>query len=119
MTRCYRMRYRVAVLLSLAILLPVSFAVADAPAAPAAKGDAMNYRQAKEFLMQHTKVLELTDGGPALSSQTLGMWVFNQAFFSNSRLPGFASAIAMVQFAIVFAIAMVMQHYLRRREAVL
>jgi raffinose/stachyose/melibiose transport system permease protein len=58
----------------------------------------------------------LTDGGPALASQTLGMWVFNQAFFSNSRLPGFASAIAMVQFAIVFAIAMVMQFYLRRRE---
>ena len=47
------------------------------------------------------------------------MWVFNQAFFSANRLPGFASAIAMVQFALVFAIAMVMQYYLRRREAVL
>ncbi len=64
-------------------------------------------------------IFVLTDGGPAFSSQTLGMWVFNQAFFSNNRLPGFASAIAIVQFAIVFAIAMVMQHYLRRREAVL
>jgi len=32
---------------------------------------------------------------------------------------GFASAIAMVQFAIVFVIAMIMQSYLRRREAVL
>src|SRR5262249_43935086 len=64
-------------------------------------------------------IFVLTDGGPAFSSQTLGMWVFNQAFFSNNRLPGFASAIAMVQFAIVFAIAMVMQSYLRRREAVL
>jgi raffinose/stachyose/melibiose transport system permease protein len=64
-------------------------------------------------------IFVLTDGGPALASQTLGMWVFNQAFFSNNRLPGFASAIAMVQFAIVFAIAMVMQSYLRRREAVL
>jgi raffinose/stachyose/melibiose transport system permease protein len=64
-------------------------------------------------------IFVLTDGGPAFSSQTLGMWVFNQAFFSNSRLPGFASAIAMVQFAIVFAIAMVMQSYLRRREVVL
>jgi raffinose/stachyose/melibiose transport system permease protein len=64
-------------------------------------------------------IFVLTDGGPALSSQTLGMWVFNQAFFSNNRLPGFASAIAMVQFAIVFAIAMLMQYYLRRREAVL
>jgi raffinose/stachyose/melibiose transport system permease protein len=61
----------------------------------------------------------LTDGGPAFASQTLGMWVFNQAFFSNSRLPGFASAIAMVQFLIVFLIAMAMQSYLRRREAVL
>ncbi len=64
-------------------------------------------------------IFVLTDGGPAFSSQTLGMWVFNQAFFSNSRLPGFAAAIAMVQFAIVFLIAMVMQYYLRRREAVL
>jgi raffinose/stachyose/melibiose transport system permease protein len=64
-------------------------------------------------------IFVLTDGGPAFSSQTLGMWVFNQAFFSNSRLPGFASAIAMVQFAIVFAIALAMQYYLRRREVVL
>jgi raffinose/stachyose/melibiose transport system permease protein len=66
-------------------------------------------------------IFVLTDGGPALATQTLGMWVFNQAFFSvsNNRLPGFASAIAMVQFVIVFAIAMVMQSYLRRREAVL
>jgi ABC-type sugar transport system permease subunit len=64
-------------------------------------------------------IFVLTDGGPAFSSQTLGMWVFNQAFFSQNRLPGFAAAIAMVQFAIVFAIALVMQYYLRRREAVL
>ncbi len=64
-------------------------------------------------------IFVLTGGGPAFASQTLGIWVFNQAFFSATRLPGFASAIAMVQFAIVFAIAMVMQHYLRRREAVL
>jgi raffinose/stachyose/melibiose transport system permease protein len=64
-------------------------------------------------------IFVLTDGGPAFSTQTLGMWVFNQAFFNNSRLPGFASAIAMVQFMIVFAIAMVMQYYLRRREVVL
>jgi raffinose/stachyose/melibiose transport system permease protein len=64
-------------------------------------------------------IFVLTDGGPAFSSQTLGMWVFNQAFFSNNRLPGFASAIAMVQFVIVFAIAMVTQYYLRRRETVL
>jgi raffinose/stachyose/melibiose transport system permease protein len=64
-------------------------------------------------------IFVLTQGGPALATQTLGIWVFNQAFFSGTRLPGFASAIAMVQFAIVFAIAMVMQYYLRRREAVL
>ena len=64
-------------------------------------------------------IFVLTDGGPAFSTQTLGMWVFNQAFFSGNRLPGFASAIAMVQFALVFAIAMVMQYYLRRREDVL
>jgi raffinose/stachyose/melibiose transport system permease protein len=64
-------------------------------------------------------IFVLTDGGPAFTSQTLGMWVFNQAFFSNNRLPGYASAIAMVQFILVFAIALVMQYYLRRRETVL
>jgi len=64
-------------------------------------------------------IFVLTDGGPALASQTLGMWVFNTAFFGTSRLPGFASAIAMVQFALVFVIAMIMQAYVRRREAVL
>ncbi len=64
-------------------------------------------------------IFVLTDGGPAFSSQTLGMWVFNQAFFSGNRLPGYAAAIAMVQFAIVFVIVLAMQYYLRRREAVL
>jgi raffinose/stachyose/melibiose transport system permease protein len=64
-------------------------------------------------------IFVLTGGGPALASQTLGIWVFNQAFFSGNRLPGFASAIAMVQFVLVFIIAMIMQYYLRRREAVL
>jgi raffinose/stachyose/melibiose transport system permease protein len=65
-------------------------------------------------------IFVLTDGGPAFTSQTLGMWVFNQAFFiSNNRLPGYASTIAMVQFLLVFVIAMVMQYYLRRRETVL
>jgi ABC-type sugar transport system permease subunit len=34
-------------------------------------------------------------------------------------LPGYASAIAMVQFLLVFAIALVMQFYLRRRETAL
>jgi raffinose/stachyose/melibiose transport system permease protein len=64
-------------------------------------------------------IFVLTDGGPALASQTLGMWVFNTAFFNGNRQPGFASAIAMVQFALVFVMAMIMQYYLRRREAVL
>jgi raffinose/stachyose/melibiose transport system permease protein len=64
-------------------------------------------------------IFVLTDGGPAYSSQTLGMWVFNQAFFSNNTLPGYAATIAMVQFAMVFAITLVMQFYLRRREDVL
>jgi raffinose/stachyose/melibiose transport system permease protein len=64
-------------------------------------------------------IFVLTGGGPALATQTLGIWVINQAFFTGSRLPGFASAIAMVQFALVFVIAMIMQSYLRRREAVL
>ena len=65
-------------------------------------------------------IFVLTDGGPAFTSQTLGMWVFNQAFFiSNNRLPGYAATIAMVQFILVFAIALVAQYYLRRREAAL
>ena len=64
-------------------------------------------------------IFVLTGGGPALASQTLGIWVVNQAFFTGSRLPGFASAIAMVQFVLVFTIALIMQYYLRRREAVL
>jgi raffinose/stachyose/melibiose transport system permease protein len=61
----------------------------------------------------------LTDGGPAFSTQTLGIFVFNQAFYGAARNPGFASAIAMVQFVLVFAVALVMQGYLRRREEVL
>ncbi len=64
-------------------------------------------------------IFVLTDGGPAFSSQTLGMYVFNQAFFGGNTLPGFAAAIAMVQFALVFVVVLVMQYYLRRRETVL
>jgi len=64
-------------------------------------------------------IFVLTDGGPAFTSQTLGMYVFNEAFFGGNTLPGFAAAIAMVQFALVFAVVLVMQYYLRRREAVL
>ncbi len=64
-------------------------------------------------------IFVLTDGGPAFTSQTLGMYVFNQAFYGGNTLPGFAAAIAMVQFALVFVVVLVMQYYLRRREAVL
>ena len=58
-------------------------------------------------------------GGPAFSTQTIGLFVFTQAFYGASRNPGFAASIAMVQFALVFAIALIMQSYLRRREEVL
>jgi raffinose/stachyose/melibiose transport system permease protein len=61
----------------------------------------------------------LTDGGPAFSSLTLGIFVFNQAFYGAGTNPGFASAIAMVQFALVFVVVLVMMYYLRRRENVL
>ncbi len=61
----------------------------------------------------------LTDGGPAFSTQTLGMFVFNQAFYGAGTNPGFASAIAMVQFALVFIVVIILQYYLLRREAVL
>jgi hypothetical protein len=43
-------------------LLPVSLAAAADNGAAAARGDSMTYRQAKEFLAKHTKVVELTDG---------------------------------------------------------
>ena len=61
----------------------------------------------------------LTGGGPAFTTQTIGLFVFNQAFYGASRNPGFAASIAMVQFALVFVIALIMQSYLRRRENVL
>lgn len=64
-------------------------------------------------------IFVLTGGGPAFTSQTLGMFVFNQAFYGAGTNPGFASAIAMVQFALVFVVVLIMQYYLRRREAVL
>jgi raffinose/stachyose/melibiose transport system permease protein len=64
-------------------------------------------------------IFVLTGGGPAMASRTLGIWVVDQAFFSGSRQLGFASSVAMVQFALVFVIAMIMQACLRRREAVL
>src|SRR3954470_22102671 len=38
-------------------------------------------------------IFVLTGGGPALASQTLGMWVVSQAFFSGAGQRGFASAI--------------------------
>lgn len=61
----------------------------------------------------------LTGGGPAFATQTIGLFVFNQAFYGSARNPGFAASIAMVQFALVFVIALIMQYYLRRREDVL
>jgi raffinose/stachyose/melibiose transport system permease protein len=64
-------------------------------------------------------IFVLTGGGPAMATQTLGIWVVSQAFFSGSRQLGFASSVAMVQFALVFVIAMTVQFYLRRREVAL
>ena len=49
-------------LLLLVALPPVSLAAAAESGAAAARGDSMTYRQAKEFLAKHTKVVELTDG---------------------------------------------------------
>jgi hypothetical protein len=58
MTRFARIRFQSAAILSLIALLPVASAHgADAPAA--ARGDAMTYRQAKEFLAKHTKIIEM------------------------------------------------------------
>lgn len=52
-----------AMIFSLAVLFP-TVARAVEPAATD-KGDSMTYRQAKDFLSQHTKVVELTDGAAA------------------------------------------------------
>jgi uncharacterized protein DUF6786 len=54
---------KTAAMMSLAILFPVVARAAE-PAA-ASKGDSMTYRQVKDFLSQHTKVVELTDGAAA------------------------------------------------------
>ena len=56
---------RIPLILSLAMLLPQAFAAAVEPAPTAAKGASMSYRQAREFLAKHTKLVELTDGGSA------------------------------------------------------
>ena len=73
----------------------------------------------KRFALLFAFFVVLTGGGPAFSTQTIGLFVFTQAFYGASRNPGFAASIAMVQFALVFVIALIMQSYLRRREAVL
>jgi hypothetical protein len=60
MTRIMNVRCRAAVFCSLAILFPAVARAAE-PAATG-KGDSMTYRQVKDFLSRHTKVVELTDG---------------------------------------------------------
>ncbi len=63
MTRRTTVCCSIAVICSLAVLFS-SVARAAEPAATD-KGDSMTYRQAKDFLSQHTKVVELTDGAAA------------------------------------------------------
>ncbi|HEV2972613.1 MAG TPA: DUF6786 family protein [Pirellulales bacterium] len=62
MTRLIGTFSHAAALASLAILFPAAIAGAAEPAGTDAKGDSMTYRQAKEFLAKHTKVIELIDG---------------------------------------------------------
>src|SRR4051812_8807418 len=51
--------FRPAMVLAVAILFPIA---AQGAETTDAKGDAMTYREAKQFLKQHTQVVELTSG---------------------------------------------------------
>ncbi|HEV3417141.1 MAG TPA: DUF6786 family protein [Pirellulales bacterium] len=62
MTRLISALSQAASLASLAMLFPATIAGAAEAAGTDAKGDSMTYRQAKEFLAKHTKVIELTHG---------------------------------------------------------
>lgn len=63
-------------------------------------------------------IFVLTNGGPSQSTMTLGMYIFYN-LFSGSSSQGYASALSMLHFIIVFAVVLVVQYYLRRRETVM
>ncbi|MDN4525179.1 carbohydrate ABC transporter permease [Fictibacillus fluitans] len=60
-------------------------------------------------------IFVLTNGGPNESTMTLGMYIFTK-IFSGGSSQGYASALAMVQFVIIFCVVFIAQFYSRRRE---
>jgi raffinose/stachyose/melibiose transport system permease protein len=63
-------------------------------------------------------IFVLTNGGPSQSTMTLGMYIFYN-LFSGSSSQGYASALSMLHFIIVFGVVLVVQYYLRRRETIM
>jgi raffinose/stachyose/melibiose transport system permease protein len=60
------------------------------------------------------EVMVMTAGGPNNSSQVLGTWLYQQAFFQDDM--GYAATVATVIFVITFAIAAVQITVTRRRR---
>lgn len=60
-------------------------------------------------------VFALTGGGPGRATQVIALNIFEEAFRMNSRY-GYASAKAMILFAIVAAITLVQLHIMKKRE---
>lgn len=62
------------------------------------------------------EVVVMTNGGPSNSSQTLGTWLYRNAFFMDNM--GYASAIAAILFVITFVIGAGQVLYSRRRRRI-
>ncbi|MFC5529704.1 carbohydrate ABC transporter permease [Cohnella yongneupensis] len=60
-------------------------------------------------------VFALTGGGPGRATQVISMNIYEEAFSFSNRF-GYASAKAMILFAVVFAITMVQLTVMKRRE---
>lgn len=63
------------------------------------------------------KQLILTNGGPAGSTNVIGLYIFNIAFGDEYRNYGYASAIGMFLFAILVTAKLLMDKYLPERSA--
>ncbi|WP_411334025.1 carbohydrate ABC transporter permease [Metabacillus indicus] len=60
-------------------------------------------------------IFVLTNGGPNESTMTLGMYIFTNIFHGGAS-QGYASALAMIQFIIIFFVVFIAQYYSRRKE---
>ncbi|MEK0315691.1 carbohydrate ABC transporter permease [Cohnella sp. 56] len=60
-------------------------------------------------------IMVLTNGGPGTATMTLSLFVFKNLY--NGESQGYLAALSMIQFAFIFIIVVVVQHFLRKREA--